>query len=108
MVGRDYRAVGVGWSERGGSDRTEGCMVFMVRVGKLRSRQAPPRPCRAWLPGRTWDEGEDVFSSSVGGCLAMSHPEPNMGHSVVRFTNDCRYLVGTGVRDCPITDGFRS
>ena len=31
---------------RGGYERIDGCRPYMVRAGKLRSRQAPPRPCR--------------------------------------------------------------
>ncbi|MBQ7321928.1 MAG: hypothetical protein IJW99_07505, partial [Clostridia bacterium] len=31
---------------RGDYKQVDGCRPYMVRAGKLRSRQAPPRPCR--------------------------------------------------------------
>ena len=41
-----YLALAVKWFGRGDYKWADGCLPYMVRAGKLRSRQGPPRPCR--------------------------------------------------------------
>ncbi|MBQ7321751.1 MAG: hypothetical protein IJW99_06620, partial [Clostridia bacterium] len=41
-----YLALAMEWVGRGDYKQIDGCRPVMVRAGKLRSRQAPPRPCR--------------------------------------------------------------
>lgn len=45
-MGNAYLALAVGWFGRGGYEQIDGCLPYMVRAGKLRSRRGPPRPRR--------------------------------------------------------------